>query len=110
MRFLRFLAAESVPVGVPVASVDGNYIEVLTGGYYASAQNEAPGALMERHLRDLSAYRAWGRSLGKLHAAARRYQPDPAIDFAFPAVQDFCRSIQATAQRIGRCFSAPARS
>lgn len=89
MRFLRFLASERVPVGEPVPSVQGAYIEPLDGGYFASGQREAPGASMERHLLDLSVYEAWGRSLGQLHAASRRYQPDPRSEYRFPSVQQF---------------------
>ena len=94
MGFLRFLAAEDVPVGVPVPSVKGAYIELLESGYYASAQTEAPGQEMTQHLFDLSVYEAWGQSLGKLHAASRRFQPDPAIPYTFPTVQQFWQNIE----------------
>ena len=87
MGFLRFLAAEDVPVGVPVPSVKGAYIELLESGYYASAQTEAPGQEMTQHMFDISVYEAWGQSLGKFHAASRRFQPDPAIPYTFPTVQ-----------------------
>ena len=96
MRFLRFLAAEQVPVGQPVPSVNGEYIVVLEGGYFAAAQIEAPGTDMEQHLLDISVYQAWGQSLGQLHAASRRYQPDLSIDYAFPSVQQFWRNIKPT--------------
>ena len=102
MHFLRFLAENEVPVGVPVPSVNGNFIELLDGGYYAAAQSEAPGDEMTGHLLDLSVYEAWGRSLGKLHAASRLYQPDPAIDYRFPNVQGFWKNIEPTVR-----FAAP---
>ena len=38
----------------------------------------------------------WGRSLGRLHAASREYQPDSAIDYQFPTVQQFWRNIAPT--------------
>jgi len=98
MHFLRFLAGEGVPVGAPIPSLNGAYIEALDGGYYAAAQIEAPGQLMERHLLDISVYQAWGQSLGQLHAASRRYQPDPSIGYEFPSVQQFWRNIDATAR------------
>ena len=94
MHFLRFLAAEKVPVGAPVASLNGEYIELLDGGYFGAAQREAPGVEMSQHLLDRSVYEAWGRSLGLLHAASRRYQPDPAIPYQFPSVQDFWKTIE----------------
>ena len=96
MRFLRFLAAERVPVGEPIPSVNGKFIEVLEGGYYAAAQKEVPGQVMEAFALDRSVYEAWGQSLGKMHAASRRYQPDPAIDYEFPTVQQFWRNIAPT--------------
>ncbi len=98
MRFLRFLADCDVPVGVPAPSLSGRYIELLDGGYYAAAQLEAPGVEMTQHMLDLSVYEAWGKSLGKLHAASRRYQPDPVIDYQFPTVQRFWENIEPTAR------------
>ena len=77
MHFLCHLAEERAPVAEPVPSVNGAYIELLEDGFYATAQKEAPGDEMQKHILDLSVYEAWGRSLGKLHAASRRYQPDP---------------------------------
>lgn len=105
MHFLRFLAAERVPVGAPIASVNGEYIEELADGYYAAAQKEAPGLNLERHLLDLSVYEDWGRALGLLHAASRRYQPDPDIPYAFPSVQRFWKNIEPTV----RAMPAPLR-
>lgn len=98
MRFLRFLAAADVPVGAPAPSINGAYIEAFDGGYFAAAQLEAPGQDMESRLLDIAVYEAWGGSLGKLHAASRRFQPDPAIDYAFPSVQRFWRNIESTMQ------------
>ena len=98
MHFLRFLAAENVPVGAPVPSVNGEYIELLEGGYFAAAQIEAPGQDLKQHLLDLSVYETWGQSLGKLHAASRRYQRDPAIAYEFPTVQRFWKNIEPTVQ------------
>lgn len=102
MGFLRFLAVNDVPVGRPAPSVNGRYIETLKGGYYAAAQVEAPGRAMSQHMLDLSVYEAWGRSLGKLHAASRRYQPDPAIDYKFPTVQRFWENITPTVRASSR--------
>ena len=99
MRFLRFLADESVPVGAPIPSLAGQYIAPLPGGYFASAQHEAPGQLMSHKMLDLSVYAAWGSSLGKLHAASRRFIPDPPGDGNFPTVQQFWRNIEPTAHR-----------
>ena len=96
MRFLRFLADERVPVGAPIPSVNGQYIELLAGGYFVSAQSEAPGQEMTHHMLDVTVYQAWGQSLGKLHAASRRYQPDPANDYNSPSVQRFWRNIEST--------------
>ena len=96
MRFLRFLASEHVPVGAPIPSVDGGYIISLPGGYFASAQREAPGKLMEDFALDLSVYPAWGKSLGQLHAASRRFQPHSSSDYRFPTVQQFWRNIEPT--------------
>ena len=100
MRFLRFLARENVPVGEPVVSVNGAFIERLGGGYYAAAQREAPGELMERYLLEVSVYEAWGISLGLLHAASRRFQPDPASPYRFPTVQRFWRNIEPTVRQM----------
>ena len=94
MHFLRFLADERVPVGAPIPSVKGEYIELLPGGYFVSAQTEAPGKEMTHHMLDVTVYQAWGQSLGKLHAASRRYQPDPAYDYNFASVQQFWRNIE----------------
>ncbi len=96
MGFLRFLDAENVPVGAPIPSVNGEFIEALGDGYFAAAQKEAPGQTMEAFMLDVSVYEAWGKSLGKLHAASRRYRPDPAIPYEFPTVQRFWRNIAPT--------------
>ena len=96
MHFLRFLADNDVPVGQPVPSINGNYLEVLDGGYFASAQMEAPGSEIGLDHMDLYVYEAWGRSLGKLHQASRRYQPSSEIDYQFPIVQRFWKNIEAT--------------
>ena len=96
LGFLRFLAAQGVPVGEPIPSVNGRYLEVLGDGYFAAAQKEAPGQTMEGFMLERSVYEAWGQSLGKLHAASRRYRPDPAIDYEFPSVQQFWRNIAPT--------------
>ena len=96
LHFLRFLAENDVPVGQPIPSARGNFIELLDKGFYAAAQREAPGDLMSLHLLDLSVYEAWGRSLGQLHAASRRYQPSAAIDYSFPTVQRFWNNIAST--------------
>ncbi len=96
MHFLRFLAEEKVPVGEPIPSSNGEYIELLEDGYFAAAQTEAPGEEMTDHMLDLAVYEAWGCSLGKLHAASRRFQPDPAIPYEFPSVQQFWRNIEPT--------------
>ena len=96
MGFLRFLAAQGVPVGAPVSAASGDYIVQLAGGYYASAQREAPGSEMTRHVDDIGVYESWGRSLGLLHAASRKFQPDSAIDYEFPTVQQFWRNIAPT--------------
>ncbi len=99
LRFLRFLAENEVPVGAPLPSVRGRYIELLEGGYYAAAQCEAPGNLMIQHLLDFSVYESWGQSLGKLHAASSRFQPDAASDYQFPSVQRFWQNIAVTARQ-----------
>jgi len=96
MHFLRFLADNDVPVGQPVPSVNGNYIETFGDGYYISAQTEAQGAEIGLDHTDLSVYEAWGKSLGKLHAVSRRYTPSPDIDYAFPTVQQFWKNIKST--------------
>ncbi len=96
MHFLRFLADNDVPVGQPVQSTQGNYIEILEGGYYAAAQTEALGAEIGLDHTDLPVYKAWGQSLGKLHAASRRYEPSTAIDYQFPTVQGFWKNIEQT--------------
>jgi len=93
MHFLRYLAGQGVPVGEPVPSLSGTYIERLPGGYHASAQCEAPGKRMTDFVGELAVYEAWGRSLGLLHAASRSYQPDADIDYQFPTVQQFWRNI-----------------
>ncbi len=99
MRFLRFLASEAVPVAAPIPSLTGQFIVPLPGGYFLSAQHEAPGQLMSARMLNLSVYEAWGRSLGKLHAASRRFQPDLAGEYEFPAVQQFWRNIEPTIRR-----------
>ena len=96
MHFLRFLAAQGVPVGAPAPSINGEYIEPLADGYFAAAQTEAPGKNMEFYLLDSAVYEAWGGSLGVLHAASRRYLPDPAIPYEFPSVQRFWQNIEPT--------------
>ena len=77
MGFLRFLADDGVPVGAPVASVHGEFIEALPGGYFASAQIEAPGQLMTRHMLDCKVYRAWGRSLACCTPPHAAFNPIP---------------------------------
>ena len=99
MRFLRYLDSRRVPVGAPIPSLRGQCIERLDGGFFASAQREAPGDLMEAHVDDIGVYEAWGRSLGKLHAASRSYQPDEVSDYEFPTVQRFWKNIAPTIEK-----------
>ena len=96
LHFLRYLADNDVPVGIPIPSARGNFIELLDGGDFPAAQQEAPGQVMTRHMLDFSGYETWGRSQGKLHAASRSYQPDPAIDYGFSTVQQFWKNIEST--------------
>lgn len=96
MHFLRYLAGSGVPVGEPIPAASGEFIEILADGFFASAQREAPGELMEAHAHDIAVYESWGRSLGKLHAASRNYQPNKNIDYEFPTVQRFWKNIAPT--------------
>lgn len=98
LHFLRFLASHDVPVGRPVPSVNGRYLETFDDGYYAAAQTEAVGAEMGLGHTDLSVYEAWGQSLGKLHAVSRVYVPSADIDYMFPTVQQFWKNIEHTVQ------------
>ena len=50
MHFLRFLAINDVSVAAPLPSVSGNFVELLDDGYFASAQEEAPGHEMSLHM------------------------------------------------------------
>ena len=93
MHFLRYLAAQGVPVGEPIPAASGDFIEVLADGFFVSAQIEAPGEKISRHLHDLAIFEAWGGSLGKLHAASRQYRADTNIPYQFPTVQRFWQNI-----------------
>ena len=97
MRFLCFLAAERVPVGEPIPSVNGKFIEVLEGGYYAAAQKEVPGQVMEAFALDRSVYEAWGTIAGQCCTPPRAVtSPTRHIDYEFPTVQQFWRNIAPT--------------
>jgi len=98
-HFLRFLAAEDVPVGRPLPALSGDYVLELPGGFTCAAQSEAPGEKITGVMQQPVVCEAWGYSLGRLHASSSRYLPDPAIPYAFPTVQQFWQNIAPVMQQ-----------
>jgi Ser/Thr protein kinase RdoA (MazF antagonist) len=69
-----------VPVCEPLLSAGGRWIERLEREgriWLATAVAKVPGRCVETLGPDAVVWRAWGRSLGALHAAAAAYAPGP---------------------------------
>jgi len=83
LAWMAFLARHGASVPEPVASIHGNLIEVVPaedGDWLATLQTRAPGVLSEElalNRWDAPLFQALGRSVGRMHAAARQYIPEP---------------------------------
>ena len=115
-HFQAQLAANGAPVCAPVLSVGGQHIEWLPQGktrYFAGLVTEAPGAAIAPDERAPRIFRAWGRSIGQLHEAARAYRSGPhrhhtIFDFyqnARPLALRADPAIRAAYFRLGRWLS-----
>ena len=77
-HFQDYLADQGAPVCAPLASRAGNHIEWLAQAgtrYFAGLVTAAPGAAIAPDERDPRVFRAWGRSIARLHEAALGYRP-----------------------------------
>lgn len=80
LDYQRHAAAAGAPVCAPLASRAGRFVEVFesaAGDFLATAVAEVPGRCVESLAPDAAVYRAWGRSLAALHAAAASFRPAP---------------------------------
>jgi len=85
MAWMAFLAGEGVPVSRPIPSANNNWIEPIhqkEGDWLAVVQTKASGMLSEElalEKWDAGLFEALGRTVGRMHAAARRYIPAPGM-------------------------------
>jgi Ser/Thr protein kinase RdoA (MazF antagonist) len=80
LDFIFHLARHHVPVAVPMHSESGLMVEelVVSGEpYYAVVFGELPGKQIRISGKGAAVVRAWGGSLGRLHAASRGFVPAP---------------------------------
>jgi Ser/Thr protein kinase RdoA (MazF antagonist) len=78
IAFIRFLRGRGYPAAEVLDTVDGRaWIEQETpwGAYVACAFAGVPGRALEELALDEARVRAWGASLGALHALSRELQP-----------------------------------
>lgn len=98
LDFVRFVSSRGVAAACPVPSVGGAWVETAVADdaedtWHAVVFAAAPG----RHFRFFSAdidrllFRAWGRTMGALHAASREFVPAAPRRRASWAEQDTTR-------------------
>lgn len=98
LDFVRFISSRGVAAACPLPSVVGAWVETVAAddaadAWHAVVFTAAPG----RHFRFFSAdidrplFRAWGRTMGALHAASREFVPAPSRRRASWAEQDTTR-------------------
>ncbi len=80
LQWLRFLHAHGAPVNEPLPSFNGNWVETVEQQddlFLATAVRGVPGPRLSDLPPEPPLYRAFGRSIGQLHAASRRFTPKP---------------------------------
>jgi Ser/Thr protein kinase RdoA (MazF antagonist) len=80
LDFVRFLSSRGEPVCAPIASLAGALVEAIGDQFFACVFERANGT--EVNARDPALwteqlFHAWGRTLARLHRAARDYEPEP---------------------------------
>lgn len=82
LDFIRFVSARGVASADPVPTIDGDWVETLTrddagGVLHATAFNWVSGAPFRFFTADVDRplFHAWGRAMGRLHAASRDFMP-----------------------------------
>jgi Ser/Thr protein kinase RdoA (MazF antagonist) len=77
--WLRFATSQGLRVSMAIPSDRGRYVEKLQTSpdayYCAVAYEKAPGVSVEEKDLTPELIVTWGRTMGRLHAAAKRYQP-----------------------------------
>lgn len=84
LDYLRHLVENDAPVCHPLQSTTGVWVEApaeLHGRFFATAVAEVPGEPIGLLHTEPAVYRAWGRSLARLHLAAERYRPGLRVRF-----------------------------
>ena len=85
--WLRFLHAGGAPVAAPLRLGSGEDLarveDGVDGAYIGAVFERARGIRPEKENRDSRFYRAYGRSIGQVHALSRQFEA--ATDFGRPA-------------------------
>ena len=109
VTWLRHLHVDGAPVNEPLPSLDGRWIEAVPQGddlFLATAVRGVEGPRLSTLPPEPKLYRAFGRSIGQLHAASRRFVPVPdmphTIDPALPGVFPSWRLLWHRAQEHAR--------
>lgn len=80
VAFVRHLHARGVEVAAPLPSQHGRFVEPLSANglaLHACAFANAPGDHVPPEAWDATLLHAWGRALGRIHAASSLYEAPP---------------------------------
>lgn len=85
IEWLNFLHNQGIQVSTPIPSINGKYVELITAKdqsiFYACLFTKASGEpinIREMPIQDKLFY-SWGRTIGKMHSATKKYVPSPLI-------------------------------
>ncbi|GGO38845.1 phosphotransferase enzyme family protein [Deinococcus humi] len=120
LTWLRYLHAHGAPVNEPLVSLDGHWIEAMWQAddlFLATAVRGITGPRVSECPPTPVLYRAFGRSIGELHAVSRHFMPapgtphmlGPALPGIFPSWRAFWHGAQEHGQKeavIDRTFQA----
>ena len=78
LEFTDFLARNGMNVPRPLPSRTGVLVERIdarSGSFFAAAYQKAPGALVDWRAWTPELFKAWGATIGRMHALTKRYEP-----------------------------------
>lgn len=84
INYQNHLSVQGAPICEPLISTLGHYIEEVSQDnlvFLVHATKEVPGKPIHFDYNDKQVYFTWGKSLAKLHQAAKSYQPDEQYQF-----------------------------
>ncbi len=101
LAYVTHLLSGGARVYQPILTKAGDFIASMDNdpaGFYGVVVKEVVGTEIGLDHTDLGVYEAWGRSLGRYHAAAVTFTPPDDIDYTYPTIHDFWENIRETAR------------